>query len=49
MAGGALFEAVLNFRVAVPSRFFEGTEGLAFSRLILNAIEGAILIALCLS
>jgi hypothetical protein len=28
MAGGATFEVVLIFRVADPSRFFEGSEGL---------------------
>ena len=29
-AGGAAFEAGLNFRVADPSRFFEGSEGWLF-------------------
>jgi hypothetical protein len=31
LAGGAPFEMVLIFRVAAPSRSFEGAEGLAFS------------------
>jgi hypothetical protein len=29
-AGGASFETILIFRVAAPSRFFEGAEGLDF-------------------
>jgi hypothetical protein len=31
IAGGPPFETVLVFRVAAPSRVFEGAEGLAFS------------------
>jgi len=30
-AGGPPFETILIFRVAAPSWFFEGAEGLAFS------------------
>jgi hypothetical protein len=30
IAGGAVFKAILIFRVAAPSRFVEGAEGFAF-------------------
>jgi len=40
LAGGPAFEKVLNFRVAAPSRFFEGAEGLIFLFWICNLVDG---------
>jgi hypothetical protein len=38
--GGPAFEKVLNFRVAAPSRVFEGAEGLIFLFWICNLVDG---------
>jgi hypothetical protein len=39
LAGGEAFDEGWNFRVAAPSRFFEGAEILVFLPLIFNSIE----------
>ena len=46
--GGPPFETVLNFRVADPSRFFEGSEGLVFRPcLFLTQLTGSTRINPC--
>jgi hypothetical protein len=40
VAGGAPFETVLIFRVAAPSRFFEGAEVLTFLLCVCSSADG---------
>jgi len=38
-AGGTAFETLLNFRVAAPSRYFEGAVGLTFPALVFDSAD----------